>query len=104
MKQRLAIAIALLNDPALLILDEPTNGLDPEGIIEMRELFRDLNRRGVTILLSSHLLGEMEKLITHIGIIHKGQLLFQGTLDQLRKEHSTRDLETIFITMTKKRP
>jgi lantibiotic transport system ATP-binding protein len=102
MKQRLAIAIALLNDPALLILDEPTNGLDPEGIIEMRELFRDLNQRGVTILLSSHLLGEMEKLITHTGIIHKGRLLFQGSLDQLRNEHSARDLETIFITLTKK--
>ncbi|HLX90054.1 MAG TPA: ATP-binding cassette domain-containing protein [Puia sp.] len=101
MKQRLAIAIALLNDPALLILDEPTNGLDPEGIIEMRELFRQLNRRGVTILLSSHLLGEMEKLITHTGIIHKGQLLFQGTLDQLRNEHGASDLETIFITLTK---
>jgi ABC-type multidrug transport system ATPase subunit len=104
MKQRLAIAIALLNDPALLILDEPTNGLDPEGIIEMRELFRDLNRRGVTILLSSHLLGEMQKIITHTGIIHKGQLLFQGTLDQLYHAHANTDLETIFITLTKKRP
>ena len=102
MKQRLAIAIALLNNPDLLILDEPTNGLDPEGIIEMRELFRELHRRGVTILLSSHLLGEMEKLITYTGIIHKGQLLFQGSMEQLYDAHGKMDLETIFITLTKK--
>jgi ABC-type multidrug transport system ATPase subunit len=103
MKQRLGIAIALLNDPALLILDEPTNGLDPEGIIGMRELFRVLNSQGVTILLSSHLLAEMEKLITHAGIIHKGQLLFQGTLEELRAGQGGGDLETIFIQLTKKR-
>ena len=104
MKQRLAIAIALLNDPTLLILDEPTNGLDPEGIIEMRELLKALNKRGVTILISSHLLGEMEKLITHAGIIHKGQLLYQGTLKELHDTHNDPDLETIFINLTKKRP
>jgi ABC-type multidrug transport system ATPase subunit len=104
MKQRLAIAIALLNDPTLLILDEPTNGLDPEGIIEMRELFKELNKRGVTILISSHLLGEMEKLITHAGIIHKGQLLYQGTLKELHDAHSGLDLETLFINLTRKRP
>lgn len=104
MKQRLAIAVALLNDPALLILDEPTNGLDPEGIIAMRELFRMLNRdRQMTILISSHLLGEMEKLITHAGIIHRGRLLFQGTLEELRAGHEGRDLETIFIHLTTSR-
>jgi ABC-2 type transport system ATP-binding protein len=102
MKQRLGIAIALLNDPALLILDEPTNGLDPEGIIEMRDLFRQLQARGVTILISSHLLGEMEKLITHTGIIHKGRLLFQGTLEELRQGRQDADLETLFIHLTKK--
>jgi len=102
MKQRMGIAIALLNDPALLILDEPTNGLDPEGIIEMRALLRQLQQQGVTILVSSHLLGEMEKLITHAGIIHKGRLLFQGTLEELREGRSGDDLETLFIQLTKK--
>ena len=84
MKQRLGIAVALLNDPSLLILDEPTNGLDPNGIIEIRELLKKLNQeRGITILISSHLLSEIEKLVTHVGIIHKGSLLFQGTLEEL---------------------
>lgn len=84
MKQRLSIAIAMLNDPALLILDEPTNGLDPNGIIEIRELLKKLNReQGLTILISSHLLSEIEKLVTHIGIINKGNMMFQGTLQQL---------------------
>jgi ABC-2 type transport system ATP-binding protein len=92
----------LLNDPALLILDEPTNGLDPEGIIGIRELLRTLNQtKGVTILVSSHLLAEMEKLVTHAGIIHKGRLLFQGTLNELRAS-SGNDLEAIFIQLTKK--
>lgn len=84
MKQRLSIAIALLHDPSLLILDEPTNGLDPNGIIEIRELLKKLNDENkMTILISSHLLSEIEKLVTHLGIIHKGSLLFQGTLDEL---------------------
>lgn len=84
MKQRLSIAIALLNHPTLLILDEPTNGLDPYGIIEIRELLKKLNREeGITIIISSHLLSEIEKLVTHLGIIHHGELLFQGTFDEL---------------------
>lgn len=84
MKQRLSIAVALLNSPSLLILDEPTNGLDPNGIIEMRGLLRKLNEeKGITILVSSHLLSEIEKLVTHVGIINKGSLLFQGTLSEL---------------------
>ncbi len=84
MKQRLSIAMALLNEPELLILDEPTNGLDPNGILEMRELLKQLNReKGITILVSSHLLTEVEKLVSHIGVIHKGNLLFQGTLPDL---------------------
>jgi lantibiotic transport system ATP-binding protein len=98
MKQRLSIAIALLHNPALLILDEPTNGLDPNGIIEVRELLKKLNQeKGITILISSHLLAEIEKLVTHVGIINKGQLLFQGTLDEL-KDKQQQSLSTIFET------
>ncbi|MEP6748680.1 MAG: ABC transporter ATP-binding protein [Bacteroidota bacterium] len=84
MKQRLSIAVALLNNPSLLILDEPTNGLDPNGIIEMRELLKKLNHeKGVTIIISSHLLPEIEKLATHAGIINNGIMMFQGTLPEL---------------------
>ncbi|MCR8561982.1 ATP-binding cassette domain-containing protein [Mucilaginibacter sp. BJC16-A38] len=86
MKQRLAIAIALLHQPDLLILDEPTNGLDPNGIIEIRDLLRKLNQeKGITILISSHLLPEVEKIVTHLGIINQGQLIFQGTLPELQQ-------------------
>jgi ABC-type multidrug transport system ATPase subunit len=86
MKQRLGIAIALLHDPELLILDEPTNGLDPTGIQEMRELIRKLNQEyGKTILISSHLLTEIEKIASHVGIIHRGELLFQGALEVLQQ-------------------
>lgn len=85
MKQRLGIAIALLHKPQLLILDEPTNGLDPTGMIEIRDLLKKLNKEsGITILISSHLLTEVEKLVTDVGIIHKGNLLFQGTMQMLQ--------------------
>lgn len=84
MKQRLSIAIALLHNPALLILDEPTNGLDPNGIIEIRNLLREMSAtHKITILVSSHLLAEVEKLVTHVGIIGNGQMRFEGTLDGL---------------------
>jgi len=93
MRQRLGLALALLNKPKLLILDEPTNGLDPAGIHEMRDLIRCLPEEiGSTVFLSSHLLSEVEQLATHIGIIHEGSLLFQGTLAELqaqRQEHLT---------------
>lgn len=84
MKQRLSIAIALLPDPELLVLDEPSNGLDPSGIIELRQLIKKLNsERGMTIIISSHLLPEVEKLATHLGIINNGRMIFQGTLKDL---------------------
>ena len=92
MKQRLSIAVALLHQPSLLILDEPTNGLDPHGILEVRDLLLRLNReRGMTILVSSHILSEIEKLVTDVGIIHRGQLMFQGALSTLvaRSEQSS---------------
>ncbi len=98
MKQRLSIAIALLHEPELLILDEPTNGLDPNGIIETRELIKKLNReKGTSILVSSHILHEVERMATHVGIIHKGKLLFQGTLPELQQMKSSQaglELET----------
>lgn len=84
MKQRLSIALALLPNPELLVLDEPSNGLDPAGIIELRKLIRKLNKAfGMTIVISSHLLAEVEKMVSHVGIIFKGSMLFQGTLQDL---------------------
>lgn len=86
MKQRLGLALALLSEPELLILDEPTNGLDPHGIIEIRELLLSLQKeKGTTVFTSSHILGEIEKIASHVGIINKGSLLFQGTLRELRE-------------------
>lgn len=91
MKQRLGLAIALLNNPELIILDEPTNGLDPNGIIEIRELLIKLNNQlGITILISSHLLSEVEKLVTHVGLIHHGKILFEGELSTLLYHHSSK--------------
>jgi lantibiotic transport system ATP-binding protein len=89
MRQRLGIAVALLHEPTLLLLDEPTNGLDPHGILEMRRLLGSLNRdRGITILVSSHILSEVERIATHVGVIHRGTIRFQGTLDELRDRQS----------------
>lgn len=91
MKQRLGLAQALLSEPQLLILDEPTNGLDPAGIIEMRNLIRSFPAEfGITVFLSSHLLSEVEQIATHIGIINKGKLLFQGALGDLQGQRQDR--------------
>ncbi|MGI0107698.1 ABC transporter ATP-binding protein [Salinimicrobium sp. WS361] len=83
MKQRLAIASALLNDPEILILDEPTNGLDPQGIHQIREIITRIAATGTTILLASHLLDEVEKVCTHVVIIRKGEKLYSGPVDQM---------------------
>lgn len=86
MKQRLALAIALISDPKFLILDEPTNGLDPLGIIETRDVIKNLaNEYGLTILLSSHLLDELSQIATHFGILHQGNLIEQTAADELLK-------------------
>lgn len=90
MKQRLGIALALLPDPQLLILDEPTNGLDPNGIIEVRQLLQDLTKNhGKTVFVSSHLLSEVEKMATHVGIINHGKLVFQGSIGSLQSVSKT---------------
>lgn len=92
MKQRLGLASALLGFPKLLILDEPTNGLDPSGISEMRELIRTLpTEYGITVVVSSHLLGEIDQMADHVGIIRKGQLVFQDTLKTLHS-HSRQQI------------
>jgi len=84
MKQRLGVAAALLKDPELLILDEPTNGLDPAGMAEMRTFIRSLAQGGRTVVLSSHLMGEVEQVCDRVGVIRKGTLVAEGTVEQLR--------------------
>jgi len=87
MKQRLAIGAALLGNPKILVLDEPTNGLDPAGIAEIRDLIRKLNKEGITIIIASHLLDEIEKVCTHVAILKTGRLLLHGPVDEaLRSE------------------
>lgn len=81
MKQRLGIAIALLNDPCLLILDEPTNGLDPFGIQELRKLISSFPQKGITVILSSHILSEVAQVVDDIGILSNGRLLYEGSVD-----------------------
>ncbi len=92
MKQRLGLAGSLIGNPKLLLLDEPTNGLDPAGIQEMRELICSLPKRyGMTVMVSSHLLSEIDQMATHTGIIHKGELIFQDSLESLH-EHSKKKI------------
>lgn len=87
MKQRLAIASALLNDPEILILDEPTNGLDPQGIHQIREIIKKIAQQGTTILLASHLLDEVEKVCSHVVILQKGEKLYSGPVDEMLASH-----------------
>ena len=84
MRQRLAIALALLGSPRLLVLDEPGNGLDPAGILDMRGLLRGLAADGITVFVSSHQLGEIEQVATHVGVLRAGRLCFEGRLEELR--------------------
>ena len=87
MKQRLAIASALLNDPEILILDEPTNGLDPQGIHQIREIIKNIASEGTTILLASHLLDEVEKVCTHVIILRNGKSLYSGSVENMISSH-----------------
>lgn len=96
MRQRLGIALALLNEPKLLILDEPANGLDPAGILELRGLLRGFPARGITVLLSSHILSEVQQTADYIGILSEGVLKYSG------KVNPGEDLETLFMETAKK--
>ncbi|MEA5153232.1 ATP-binding cassette domain-containing protein [Raineyella sp.] len=100
MKVRLALAIALLGDPELLILDEPQNGLDPEGIRELRGLLRDLADAGRAVLVSSHVLGEVEQIADDIGVLAAGRLQYEGPLTRLAPDG---DLERAYFTLTETR-
>ncbi len=93
MKQRLAIASALLNDPEILILDEPTNGLDPQGIHQIRQLVKKIAATGTTILLASHLLDEVEKVCSHVVILRKGEKLYSGRVDEMIASHGFFELK-----------
>ena len=93
MKQRLAIASALLNDPEILILDEPTNGLDPQGIHEIRQIIKDIAKNGTTILLASHLLDEVEKVCSHVVVIREGIKLYSGRVDEMTASHGLFELK-----------
>lgn len=93
MKQRLAIASALLNDPEILILDEPTNGLDPQGIHQIREIIKKIANQGTTILLASHLLDEVEKVCSHVVVLRKGERLYSGPVEEMISSHGFFELK-----------
>ncbi len=93
MKQRLAIASALLNDPEILILDEPTNGLDPQGIHQIRDIIKEIAAEGTTILLASHLLDEVEKVCSHVLVLRKGEILYSGSVDGMSSNEDFFELE-----------
>lgn len=94
MKQRLAIASALLNDPEILILDEPTNGLDPQGIHQIRDIIKQIAAQGTTILLASHLLDEVEKVCSHVMVLRKGEMLYCGTVDGMTSKQGFFELQS----------
>lgn len=98
MKVRLSLAMALLTDPSLLLLDEPQNGLDPQGIIQLRGLIRKLANQGKTIVISSHQLGELERMVDDVGILSKGKMQYEGALEALASEGET--LEEAFLRLT----
>ena len=94
MKQRLAIASALLNDPEILILDEPTNGLDPQGIHQIRDIIKHIAAQGTTILLASHLLDEVEKVCSHVLVLRKGEILYSGLVDEMTSQQDFIELQS----------
>ncbi len=101
MKQRLAIASALLNDPEILILDEPTNGLDPQGIRQIRDIIQQIAAKGTTILLASHLLDEVEKVCTHVIVLNKGVMLYNGKVDEMMSSEGFFELNAKNLNLLK---
>ncbi len=104
MKQRLAIASTLLGDPDILVFDEPTNGLDPAGIAEIRELIKQLNRQGKTIIMASHILDEVEKVCTHVAIIQKGDLKTVGTVQDVLNASPSDKVVRVDIELSAENP
>jgi len=102
MKQRLAMALSLLNNPELIIFDEPTNGLDPFGMIEVRTLIRNLSNQGKTIFLSSHLLHEVEQVCTNVALINKGNIIAKGAVKELLRNANKDSLEGFFLSVIDK--
>ena len=100
MKQRLGIAQALINDPEVIFMDEPTNGLDPQGVMQVRNIIKDLSSQGKTIFFSSHILEEVRQVCRTIGIISRGKLIAQGTLDEVRHNMQKEDFVTIIVKST----
>lgn len=93
MKQRLAIASAMLNNPEVMILDEPTNGLDPEGIIQIREIISDIAKQGITIIIASHLLDEIEKICSHVIVLKEGNSIYCGRVDEMTSNNGFFELK-----------
>ncbi len=101
MKQRLAIASAMIANPEVMVLDEPTNGLDPEGIAEVRAIIRNIAAQGITVIMASHLLDEIEKVCSHVAVLREGNLLFDGTVDQLTGREGTIEIGAQNIALLK---
>ena len=95
MRKRLALCIALLNEPEILVLDEPTSGLDPRGVKALRIVLKELNRKGLTIILSSHVLTEVQEICSHVGIINKGKLIREESIDGIRKEIEKKSIKLL---------
>ena len=95
MRKRLALCVALLNNPEILVLDEPTSGLDPRGVKALRVVLKDLNRKGLTIILSSHVLTEVQEICSHVGIINRGKLIREESIEDIRKEIEKKSIKLL---------
>ena len=95
MRKRLALCVALLNNPEILVLDEPTSGLDPRGVKALRVVLKDLNKKGLTIILSSHVLTEVQEICSHVGIINRGKLIREESIEDIRKEIEKKSIKLL---------